>query len=138
MVRQVLDAPRERQRARALNSSCEPTLAAVQTGLEADAGLDDSGPSTLGENHHRSGGKKSSTSEPEMQTVKMHQVNCLVDDQVLQMLDRCKELLSGKHPCGMVYNTLMQELATEWLKKHDPAQRVFGAAHMDKIIRRKE
>jgi hypothetical protein len=25
-----------------------------------------------------------------METVKMHQVNCLLDDKVMQMLDRCK------------------------------------------------
>ena len=53
----------------------------------------------------------------------MHQVNCLVDDKVMQMLDRCKELLSGKHPCGMDYNTLLTELATFWLEKNDPVER---------------
>lgn len=53
----------------------------------------------------------------------MHQVSCLVDDAVMQMLDRCKELLSGKHPCGIDYNTLLVELATAWLEKNDPAQR---------------
>ncbi len=53
----------------------------------------------------------------------MHQVNCLVDDEVMEMLNRCKELMSGKFPTGIDYNTLMKELATEWLKKHDPAQR---------------
>ena len=41
----------------------------------------------------------------------------------MQMLDRCKELLSGKHPCGIDYNTLMTELASEWLQKHDPVER---------------
>ncbi len=39
------------------------------------------------------------------------------------MLDRCKELMSGKHPCGIDYNTLMLELAQTWLEKHDPVQR---------------
>ncbi len=53
----------------------------------------------------------------------MHQVNCLVDEPVMQLLDRCKELMSGKFPTGIDYNTLMQELAIEWLKKHDPVQR---------------
>ncbi len=53
----------------------------------------------------------------------MHQVNCMVEDDVMQMLDRCKELMSGKFPTGIDYNTLMQELAIEWLKKHDPVQR---------------
>jgi 5-methylcytosine-specific restriction endonuclease McrA len=117
MVRQPVEAPRERQHARALNSSCELALAASKQG-----GL------VLGENHHRNGGKKSSTPEtstpePEMETVKMHQVNCLVEDEVMQMLNRCKELMSGKFPTGIDYNTLMQELAAEWLKKHDPVQR---------------
>ena len=31
--------------------------------------------------------------------------------------------MSGKFPTGIDYNTLMQELAIEWLKKHDPVQR---------------
>ena len=47
----------------------------------------------------------------------MHQVNCLVDDAVMQMLDRCKELLSNKHPCGIDYNTLLMELASHWLER---------------------
>ena len=58
-----------------------------------------------------------------METVKMHQVNCLIDDAVMQKLDRCKELLSGKHPCGIDYNTLIMELASEWLERHDPVKR---------------
>jgi 5-methylcytosine-specific restriction endonuclease McrA len=53
----------------------------------------------------------------------MHNINCLVDDVVMQMLDRCKELLSGKHPCGIDYNTLILELASEWLERHDPIKR---------------
>jgi len=53
----------------------------------------------------------------------MHQVNCLVDDAVMQKLDRCKELLSGKHPCGIDYNTLIMELASDWLERHDPVRR---------------
>jgi hypothetical protein len=59
----------------------------------------------------------------ELETVKMHQVNCLVEDAVMQMLDRCKELLSGKYPRGIDYNTLMMEMATDWLEKHDPVRR---------------
>jgi hypothetical protein len=61
--------------------------------------------------------------EPKVETVKMHRVNCLIDDEVMQMLNRCKELLSGKFPCGIDYNTLMKELATDWLEKHDPTKR---------------
>ena len=53
----------------------------------------------------------------------MHQVSCLVEDKVMQMLDRCKELLSGKHPCGINYNTLLTELTMDWLQKHDPVER---------------
>lgn len=59
----------------------------------------------------------------ELETVKMHQVNCLVEDDVMQMLDRCRELLSGKHPRGIDYNTLMMEMASDWLEKHDPVRR---------------
>jgi 5-methylcytosine-specific restriction endonuclease McrA len=59
----------------------------------------------------------------ELETVKMHQINCLIENDVMQMLDRCKELLSGKHPRGIDYNTLMMELASDWLEKHDPVQR---------------
>ncbi len=78
----------------------------------------------LGEISLRRGGKNltSNSGEPEIETVKMHQVNCLVDDEVMEMLNRCKELMSGKFPTGIDYNTLMQELALEWLKKHDPVQ----------------
>jgi 5-methylcytosine-specific restriction endonuclease McrA len=75
-----------------------------------------------GQNHHRSGGKKLTT-DTQMETVKMHQVNCLIEDAVMQKLDRCKALLSGKHPCGIDYNTLIMELASDWLEKHDPVSR---------------
>jgi 5-methylcytosine-specific restriction endonuclease McrA len=82
----------------------------------------------LGENHHRSGGKKfdsvdNSTPETKLETVRAHQVNCVIDDEVMQLLTRCKELLSGKYPTGMDYNALILELAKTWLKKHDPVQR---------------
>ena len=53
----------------------------------------------------------------------MHQVNCLVEDAVMQDLDRCKELLSGKYPQGIDFNTLLKELSTEWLEKNDPVER---------------
>ena len=53
----------------------------------------------------------------------MHQVNCLLDDEVMQMVDRCKELMSGKFPTGIDYNTLLLELVVCWLEKHDPARR---------------
>jgi 5-methylcytosine-specific restriction endonuclease McrA len=54
----------------------------------------------------------------------MHQVNCLVEDAVMQMLDRCRELLSGKYPRGIDYNTLMMEMASDWLERHDPVRRL--------------
>jgi hypothetical protein len=41
----------------------------------------------------------------------------------MSKLDRCKELLSGKHPRGMDLNTLLNELAGVWLEKNDPAER---------------
>jgi 5-methylcytosine-specific restriction endonuclease McrA len=117
MVRQVVEEPRERQHARALDSSCELALAASKQ----------SGPD-LGENHHRSGGQNLTSDEIstpvlKTETVKMHQVNCLVDDEVMQMIDRCKELMSGKYPTGMDYNTLILELTKSWLEKNDPVQR---------------
>ena len=61
--------------------------------------------------------------EVTMETVTMHQVNCLLDDDVVQMLDRCKELMSGKYPTGIDYNTIMRELASSWLDRHDPLRR---------------
>ena len=83
-----------------------------------------------------------------LETVKMHQINYLVDDAVMQMLDRCKELLSGKHPCGIDYNTLILELASDWLERHDPVkrgehrkavrERVYGRRHMKKHFKQKE
>jgi 5-methylcytosine-specific restriction endonuclease McrA len=90
----------------------------------------------LGENHHRSGGKKlaavnESTPEVKLETVKAHQVNCVIDDEVMQLVTRCKKLLSGKYPTGMDYNTLILELAKTWLEKHDPAIR---AAKREKRI----
>ena len=61
-----------------------------------------------------------STPPLKTETVKMHQVNCLLDDKVMQMLDRGKELLSGKYPCGTDLNVLLTELAKTWLEKNDP------------------
>jgi 5-methylcytosine-specific restriction endonuclease McrA len=82
----------------------------------------------LGENPLRRGGKKPVTIEesiPErkLETVRAHQVNCVIDEEVMQLLTRCKELLSGKYPTGMDYNTLILELAKTWLEKNDPVQR---------------
>jgi 5-methylcytosine-specific restriction endonuclease McrA len=79
----------------------------------------------LGQILHRSGGKKltsdeDSTPEIKLETVRAHQVNCVIDDEVMQLITRCKELLSGKYPTGMDYNTLILELAKSWLEKHDP------------------
>ena len=117
-VRKPVEAASERQTVGApLKGSIGLSLAAdEQSGLE------------LGENSLRRGGKNLTavedlTPETKMETAKMHQVNCLVDDEVMQLINRCKELMSGKFPAGIDYNTLMQELAIEWLKKHDPVQR---------------
>jgi 5-methylcytosine-specific restriction endonuclease McrA len=80
--------------------------------------------------YRRSGGKnpysvKTSTppQEPEVETVKMHEVRCLIDDEVLQQLEKCKSLMSGKYPRGIDYNILLKELASEWLDKNDPVVR---------------
>jgi 5-methylcytosine-specific restriction endonuclease McrA len=59
----------------------------------------------------------------ETKTVKMHHVSCLVGDDVMHMLDRCKELLSSKYPRGIDLNTLLEELAAAWLEKNDPVER---------------
>ncbi len=108
VVRTPTEVPGERQHARALNGSCGLAHAEdKQCGPETDAHLNDSGPSTLGEISLRRGGKKSttdtrqnesgpptgdeeSTPELKMKTVVMHQVNCLVDNHIMLMLDRCK------------------------------------------------
>ena len=58
-----------------------------------------------------------------LETVKMHQVSCLVDDAVMQRLGRCKELLSGKYPGGIDFNALLMELVATWLEKNDPVER---------------
>jgi len=55
--------------------------------------------------------------------VKMHDVRCLVDDEVMRQLERCKILLSGKFPDGLDYNGLLRELARNWLECHDPLKR---------------
>ena len=79
--------------------------------------------------YRRSGGKlfarvEKSTPivEPEIvrQKVKMHEVRCFIDDDVMHQLERCKELLSGKYPMGLNYSELLKELAAEWLERHDP------------------
>ena len=129
VVKQPVDAGREYQSAGA-SSNCSggPTL-----------GAQDLQRPKLGEIHLRCGGKKSATdtpivgsglsmnveisTPPQTETVKMHQVSCLLDDAVMQDLDRCKELLSGKYPEGVDFNTLLKELAAEWLNKNDPVER---------------
>ena len=95
--------------------------------------LSTSGKAKLGEITLRRGGKNSAnvsistplatTPADPVETVKMHNINCLVDDAVMQDLDRCKELLSGKYPEGVDFNTLLKELAAEWLEKNDPVER---------------
>jgi len=83
--------------------------------------------------YRRSGGKlfaSADNSTPQMkeevvrQNVTMHDVRCFIDDDVMQQLERCKKLLSGKFPQGLDYNKLMRELAAEWLNRHDPVKRV--------------
>jgi 5-methylcytosine-specific restriction endonuclease McrA len=66
---------------------------------------------------------RAETPRAETQIIKMHQVSCLLDDAVMQMLDRCKALLSGKYPCGMNLNIIITELASAWLEKNDPVER---------------
>jgi 5-methylcytosine-specific restriction endonuclease McrA len=58
-----------------------------------------------------------------LETIKAHQVNCVIDDEVMQLIDRCRELLSGKYPTGVDYNKLLLELAKSWLEKNDPVER---------------
>ena len=64
------------------------------------------------------------TKEPVVrQKMKMHEVRCFIEDEVMQQLERCKELLSSKYPKGLDYNGLLQELAASWLERHDPVKR---------------
>ena len=73
MVTTPVEVEREGQPARAhLSGSC---------GLAPAAPEQES--TQLGQILHRSGGKKLTTAT-QMETVKMHQVNCLVDDAVMQ------------------------------------------------------
>jgi len=142
VVRKPTEVPGERQPAGALRTRDKLVAVRQRNGSCGLAHAEDKqcGPSTLGEISLRRGGKNlttdtrqnesgpptgvdGSTPELKMKTVVMHQVNCLVDNHVMLMLDRCKELLSGKHPCGIDYNTLMLELAQTWLEKHDPMKR---------------
>ena len=125
MGRQILERDRAHELLKSSSAlslfvqKCRPKLGEISLrrggkNLTTDTRLSDSGPPT---------GDDSSTPELKMEIVVMHQVNYLVDNEVMKMIDRCKELLSGKHPCGIDYNTLMLELAQTWLEKHDPAQR---------------
>jgi 5-methylcytosine-specific restriction endonuclease McrA len=105
-----------------------PPAGATSTGSSGRfLSTDESGPE-LGENPLRRDGKKpvtvnNSIPEIKLEAVRAHQVNCVIDDEVMQLITRCKELLSGKYPTGMDYNTLILELAKTWLQKHDPVQR---------------
>ncbi len=132
-VRKLVQEAAESQPARAGSSGSGGLALAAEPEISPE----------LGEISLRRGGKKSATdtqldcvgptttneisTPPEtavkLETVKMHQVSCLVDDEVMQMLDRCKELLSGGYPCGIDYNTLMKEIASDWLERHDPVKR---------------
>ena len=82
--------------------------------------------------YRRSGGKLfTSAGDPAPQQkeeavrekVKMHDLRCFVDDDVMRQLEWCKELLSGKFPRGLDYSGLLRELAGYWLERHDPLKR---------------
>jgi 5-methylcytosine-specific restriction endonuclease McrA len=96
----------------------EKTLRRGGKNLTTGAPLDSGAPSGGGEIPARAEAPGAET-----QIIKMHQVSCLLDDAVMQMLDRCKALLSGKYPCGMSINIIITELATAWLEKNDPVER---------------
>jgi len=57
------------------------------------------------------------------QKVKMHEVRCLIEDDVMERLERCKTLLSGKFPKGLNYSELLNVLSEAWLERHDPLKR---------------
>jgi hypothetical protein len=96
----------------------EKTLRRGGKNLTTGAPLDSGAPSGGGEISARG-----ETPGAETQIIKMHQVSCLLDDAVMQMLDRCKALLSGKYPRGMSINIIIFELASAWLEKNDPVER---------------
>jgi hypothetical protein len=48
----------------------------------------------------------------------------LVSDEVMEKIERCKSLLSTKHPEGVDYNTLFDELTEVFLDKRDPERRI--------------
>jgi 5-methylcytosine-specific restriction endonuclease McrA len=96
----------------------EKTLRRGGTKCTTGAPLDSGAPSGGGEIPARAEAPGAET-----QIIKMHQVSCLLDDAVMQMLDRCKALLSGKYPRGMSINIIISELATDWLEKNDPVER---------------
>jgi 5-methylcytosine-specific restriction endonuclease McrA len=84
------------------------------------------------DSYRHGGGKESSTedrSTPEAQTsepeyeVKLKLI-CAVSPEIMNKLERCKSLLSGKHPKGLSMETLMSELADAFLERHAPERRV--------------
>jgi len=80
--------------------------------------------------YRHGGGKESSsdnrstppTSEPEYE-VKLKLI-CAVSPEIMNKLERCKSLLSGKHPKGLSMETLMAELADAFLEHKDPERRM--------------
>ena len=82
--------------------------------------------------YRRSGGKLFASVEnstPQANTklvrqkVKMHEVRCLIDDDVMRQVERCKQLLSNKYPKGLTYSELLKELTASWLEQNDPLSR---------------
>ena len=84
------------------------------------------------DSYRHGGGKESSShdistpkaqaSEPEYE-VKLKLI-CAVSPEIMNKLERCKSLLSGKHPKGLSMETLMAELADTFLERRDPERRM--------------
>ncbi len=97
--------------------------------------------------YRRGGGKKSVTDEmstPALEDtvvrrrVRMHEIRCMIDDGVMQDLERCKVLLSGKYPRGLDYSKLFNELASQWLERHDPVKRAGRREKKKPAVRDRE
>jgi 5-methylcytosine-specific restriction endonuclease McrA len=66
--------------------------------------------------------QKAQAAEPEYE-VKLKLI-CAVSPEIMNKLERCKSLLSGKHPTGLSMETLMAELAEVFLEHRDPERRM--------------
>jgi 5-methylcytosine-specific restriction endonuclease McrA len=109
-----------------------PTRTSAQT---AGARLESAGDlcEARWQDSYRHGGGKESSSvdistpqaegrEPEYE-VKLKLI-CAVSPKIMNKLERCKSLLSGKHPKGLSMETLMAELADAFLERRDPECRM--------------